>query len=85
MIIINRFLNLSFEWLWSSKISKVVICKSIPVVNAKNLGDHSWNDSININCSPIIAPRGVVMENRTRNKYFFNVETSSLIRGDFKN
>ena len=47
----------------------------------RGTGIHSpSSQSIKINCSPIIAPRGVVKENSTRNKYFFNVETSSLIR-----
>ena len=57
-----------------------MICKSIPVVRANNVGAQSENKSKCMISSPKIAPIGVVIENNTNNAYLLKIEDSILFR-----
>ena len=68
---ISMFLNL-LPLLWcSSKIKRVVICKSIPVEIARNFIDQPLNKVRLSRFSPKTAPIGVVNAKITSMVYFF--------------
>ena len=67
---VNIFFNFPLEWWCSSKISSVVICKSIPQEIAKKLLDQFMKISKFNKYSPKKAPAGLEIANSNRKIIF---------------